>query len=331
MRAVIDPLILSRAVHMAATVLAAGTVCFHGAGGGTGCERRSAPADFSALRRRLTWVVWIALAVAVLSGLAWLVLALRRHLWRADHRSVPAWRRLVGAHRYPLRFGVDRAAGARGPAGRAHAVAGHAPAAIAAAAGLIALIALIGHAGATPGTAGDIHLASDMVHLLAAGAWLGGLPALAMLLARARRADDPAWHSFAVGATRRFSWLGIVSVAALLASGIINSWNLLGGPRDLVTTDYGRLVLLKIGLFVAMVGIAAANRFHFTPRLPAAGALRALQRNSLAETGLGLVRAAVRRRARHPVAERPCPQHQRAMSRPTPPSCTSTPAKPWPK
>ena len=62
----------------------------------------------------------------------------------------------------------------------------------------------------------------------------------------------------------------------------------MGGPRDLVTTDYGRLVLLKIGLFVAMVGIATANRFHFTPLLPAPGALRALQRNSLAEAGLGL-------------------------------------------
>ena len=40
---------------------------------------------------------------------------------------------------------------------------------LAAAAGLIGLIALIGHAGATPGTAGHIHLASDVVHLLAAG------------------------------------------------------------------------------------------------------------------------------------------------------------------
>ena len=55
-----------------------------------------------------------------------------------------------------------------------------------------------------------------------------------------------------------------------------------------MTTDYGRLVLLKIGLFVAMVGIAAANRFHFTPQLPAASTLQALQRNSLGETGLGL-------------------------------------------
>jgi copper resistance protein D len=159
---------------------------------------------------------------------------------------------------------------------------------LAAAAGLIGLIAFVGHAGATPGTAGDIHLASDIVHLLAAGAWLGGLPTLAMLLARARLTDDPAWRSFTVRATRRFSWLGVACVSALLASGIINSWNLLGGPRDLVTSDYGRLVLLKIGLFVAMAGIAAANRFHFTPRLLTAGALRALERNSLAETGLGL-------------------------------------------
>jgi hypothetical protein len=37
-----------------------------------------------------------------------------------------------------------------------------------------------------------------------------------------------------------------------------------------------------------MAGIAAVNRFHLTPRLPETGALRELQRNSLAETGLGL-------------------------------------------
>ena len=69
---------------------------------------------------------------------------------------------------------------------------------IVAGAGFIVLIALVGHAGATPGTAGDIHLASDMAHLLAAGAWLGGLPALAMLLAATSHANDPAWRGFAV-------------------------------------------------------------------------------------------------------------------------------------
>jgi putative copper resistance protein D len=153
---------------------------------------------------------------------------------------------------------------------------------------LLILIALIGHAGATPGTAGDIHLVSDMVHLLAAGAWVGALPALALLLAHAQRSNDAEWGAYAVAVTGRFSSIGVVCVGALLVSGIINSWNLLGGPRDLVTTDYGRLVLLKIILFAAMVGIAAANRFHFTPLLPSAAALKALRRNTLAETGLGL-------------------------------------------
>jgi putative copper resistance protein D len=127
-----------------------------------------------------------------------------------------------------------------------------------------------------------------MVHLLAAGAWLGGLPAFALLLWRARRTVEPAWQDFVIRVTRRFSVLGILSVSALLASGLINSWNLLDGPRDLVTTDYGRLVALKIGLFAAMVAIAAMNRFYLTPRLPEPSSLRSLQRNSLAEVCLGL-------------------------------------------
>jgi hypothetical protein len=157
---------------------------------------------------------------------------------------------------------------------------------LAAAAALIALPALVGHAGASPGMAGNFHLVSDMVHLLAAGAWLGGLSAFALLLARAR--SEPGWDDVAVTATRRFSVVGILSVGGLLASGLTNSWYLLSGPRDLVTTDYGRLVALKIGLFAAMVTLAAVNRFYLTPRLPERSALRALLRNSIAEIGLGL-------------------------------------------
>ena len=286
----IDPLILFRAIHIGATVLASGTVAFMVLVAEPAFRAAAAGpvVGFAELRRRCNLTVWVALAVAILSEAAWLV-------WlSADIYGAPViavclhggvWSVLTDT-RFGLvctiRLGLALLLAVLivWPATRLLQVA--------AAAGLIGLIAFVGHAGATPGTAGDIHLASDIVHLLAAGAWLGGLPALAMLLARARRTDDPAWRGFAVRATRRFSWLGVACVGALLASGIINSWNLLGGPRDLVTSDYGRLVLLKIGLFVAMVGIAAANRFHFTPRLPAAGALRALERNSLAEIGLGL-------------------------------------------
>jgi uncharacterized membrane protein len=156
------------------------------------------------------------------------------------------------------------------------------------AAAFLALPALVGHAGATPGLQGHLHLASDMLHLLAAGAWLGGLPAFAFLLWRARRSTGRGRDAFVVRVVDRFSRLGVFSVGILLASGLVNSWNLLNGPRDLIALDYGRLVALKITLFGAMVAIAAVNKFYLTPHLPKPAALRALQRNSLAEICLGL-------------------------------------------
>ncbi len=145
---------------------------------------------------------------------------------------------------------------------------------LAVAAGLIGSLALIGHAGASPDAAGRVHLASDVLHLIAAGAWVGALPALALLLHQTRKIKYDRSILVASGAARRFSPLGIASVGTLLATGVVNSWNLLAGPRDLITTDYGRLLLLKIGLFAAMVGIAAVNRFRLTPRLAAPGAVR---------------------------------------------------------
>ncbi|HEX7198028.1 MAG TPA: hypothetical protein VF213_01035, partial [Dongiaceae bacterium] len=49
------------------------------------------------------------------------------------------------------------------------------------AAAFIALLGWVGHAGATPGLAGGLLLASDVVHLLAAGAWLGGQRAVLLI------------------------------------------------------------------------------------------------------------------------------------------------------
>ena len=282
-----DPLILFRAVHIAATVLACGTVAFMVLVAEPAFRANAeTAAGLAGLRRRFNRMIWGALVVAVLSEAAWLVW-LSADIYGAPVVSVclhgGVWTVLIDT-RFGLvsmiRLGLAAllALLVTWPAARLLQIA--------AGAGLIALMALIGHAGATPGTAGDIHLASDTTHLLAAAGWLGGLPAFALVLTRAR--SDSAWRGIAVRATRRFSRVGMVCVAALLATGIVNSWNLLDGPRDLITTDYGRLVLLKIGLFAAMLGIAAANRFHLTPRLPEATALKALRRNSLAETGLGL-------------------------------------------
>ncbi|HTF36213.1 MAG TPA: CopD family protein, partial [Myxococcota bacterium] len=133
----------------------------------------------------------------------------------------------------------------------------------------------------------------------AAGAWLGGLVPLALLLAAARRAGNELWLAVAQSTATRFSTLGLLSVASLLATGIVNSWFLVGDLTGLLGTEYGRCLLLKLGLFVATVGVAGVNRIRLIPRFvpappevrfePAWKAIRQLQRNTLIEVSLGLL------------------------------------------
>jgi putative copper resistance protein D len=279
-----DPLVFVRGVHFAATLVACGTVGFVR----LVAEPTKPPSDFRLLRDRLTILTWLALAVVVLSGAAWMALL------AADIVGAPLVDVCLHGRAWPVlfetRFGLVWCA--RLGLAIALALLLLRPALrvsqLAAAALLLALPAVVGHAGATPGLAGDVHLLSDTLHLLAAGAWLGGLPAFVWLLWQARREAKPTWGTFAIRATRRFSIVSTLSVGVLLASGLVNSWNLLSGPRDLVSTDYGRLIALKVGLFAAMLAIAAVNKFYLTPRLPERTAMRALQRNSLAEISLGL-------------------------------------------
>jgi putative copper resistance protein D len=113
----------------------------------------------------------------------------------------------------------------------------------------------------------------------------------------ASRAGDPVSVAIAHQATRRFSILGMVSVATILATGFINTYETLGILAFSLGTDYNRLLLTKIGLFLAMLVIAAVNRQRLTPLLSDerdhARAMRQLRRNSLFETGLGLVILAI--------------------------------------
>src|SRR5262245_23569205 len=278
-----DPLIFVRAAHFAATLAACGTVSFVA----ILAPSVSKPSiGFLPLRDQLSVVIWLALAIAIMSGAAWLVL-LAADITGATIAEVclhgGAWPVL-----FDTRFGLVFCARLALAVLLALLIAWPAMRMLQllVAGALIALLAWVGHAGAKPGIAGGLHLVSDMAHLLAAGSWLGALPAFVLLLTNVRR--DPDWDDFLLRTTQRFSVVGMVSVATLLASGLINSWNLLSGPRDLVTTDYGRLIALKVGLFIAMISVAAVNKFYLTPRLPKPLALRALRRNSLAEIALGL-------------------------------------------
>ena len=124
-----------------------------------------------------------------------------------------------------------------------------------------------GHANAEEGIDRPIHLGADAIHLLAAGAWLGGLLPLASLFAHARSTMNARALTSVSTAAQHFSTLGMISVAALVVTGIVNTQYIAGSVPALFGTDYGRWLLFKLALFVAMLTFAAFNRERLTPRL----------------------------------------------------------------
>jgi putative copper resistance protein D len=160
---------------------------------------------------------------------------------------------------------------------------------------LLASITWAGHAGATIGAERPIHLTVDSAHLIAAGLWPGGLLPLTLVLLQACRSSELSLLLAAGAITRRFSALSLLVVAALAATGLTNSYFLVGSLRALVTTGYGRLLMLKVLLFVIMIGFGACNLLRFKPQLALVNeqnakqrdVLRKLMRNVIAELCIG--------------------------------------------
>jgi putative copper resistance protein D len=131
---------------------------------------------------------------------------------------------------------------------------------------LLASLAGTGHAQIEEGWIGLVHVGSDATHLLAAGAWLGGLVPLGfILLEYSMRGGEPIVDVDRI--LLRFSTMGYVAVATLIASGLINSWFLVGSLSSLLKTLYGQILLGKLAFFAAMLALAAANRFWLVPRM----------------------------------------------------------------
>jgi putative copper resistance protein D len=81
---------------------------------------------------------------------------------------------------------------------------------------------------------------ADVLHLLAAASWVGSLVPLALLLGTAVSERSESLLAVARMATLRFSTLGIASVATVLGSGIINTWELAGSVRALGRPSLGK-------------------------------------------------------------------------------------------
>jgi len=145
-------------------------------------------------------------------------------------------------------------------------------------------LGFVGHASDMGGLPGLGHELNQAVHLLAAGAWLGGLLPLYALLRRAR-SEGPALAS----GVAHFSQMGYAAVALIAATGVINACMLVGSFGALFGTAYGRLLSFKIALYLVMVAIALVNRLSLAPRLASdVTAPARLARSVVVEQALGL-------------------------------------------
>ena len=258
-------LVGARALHLVACAVLLGSLVVRG-----WVARDAAPAA-------LAWLVRAAVVAVVLSGVLWL---LPQAADMADGGALdPALGDVLAQTRFGhallIRIGCALAvlpAGTIDPRGGARRARFATPVA----AFGVATLAWTGHGAA----ADDAALTAALVaHVLAASAWLGGLPGLLLVL----------WEDAvqAGAAARRFSWLGLGSVLVLVAGAVVQA-PLVGAAPALVGTPYGRVVAVKIALLLALLGLAAAN-WRASMRL-AAGArpvLRGLRRRIWLEVLLG--------------------------------------------
>lgn len=162
--------------------------------------------------------------------------------------------------------------------------------------GALDTLAWTGHGAASEGAMGDFHVAADLVHLLVAGAWVGALAALIALVSKRGETTED-YLRLTHRTLQGFSVVGTVIVALIVVSGLVNSWMLVGlnNIGSAFATLYGQLLLLKLVLFAAMLGLAAVNRFRLTPAFEQAlaegetkAALGSLRRSLAIEAALAV-------------------------------------------
>ena len=123
-------------------------------------------------------------------------------------------------------------------------------------AGAATITAMVVHvsAGHAAGASHDaLRIAEQSAHFAAVGIWLGGLGALLLGLRGAPSSGKAA-------SVRRFSSIAAVGIVVVATTGVLRAVHELTSWADLLSTGYGRAVLIKIGLLVAIAALGALNR-----------------------------------------------------------------------
>lgn len=163
---------------------------------------------------------------------------------------------------------------------------------------VLALLALgAAYLAVTPALAGHasiespvvVFFTSDALHVLAASVWVGGIACLLLALPGAtRRLEGAERGRLLLGMLARFSPIALGAVVAIAATGVVQAYIDVRSLHGLFHTTYGALIVVKVVLLAALVGLGWVNRGRVIPALErvvgdgrAPGGVGALARRTL--------------------------------------------------
>jgi copper transport protein len=137
---------------------------------------------------------------------------------------------------------------------------------LAASFGVLLTQSLVSHAAAGAGAVWTV--AADLLHLLAASAWIGALVHIGLAM--------PRWLDelrgvprtlFAAESFRRFSVLAAFSVLVLMVSGVLSALAQFTSWPALWDTTYGWSLIGKLAAMLPLLAVAGLNAFFLQPRV----------------------------------------------------------------
>lgn len=127
---------------------------------------------------------------------------------------------------------------------------------------LLATLAPVGHVAMFDGLHGQLLVLNQFIHLIAVGAWLGGLY---LLLALSRQTANIDLRSVLL----RFGGFGYLMVAMIIGTGLINVRVMSGAPwPSPAFSGFGLILAIKVCMVLCMLALALFNRLMLSRREP---------------------------------------------------------------
>ncbi len=126
--------------------------------------------------------------------------------------------------------------------------------------------ALAGHASIEQPT--WLFFPSDVLHVLAASVWVGGIACLLLALpAATRRLAGPDRTRLLLATLARFSPLALAAVVTIAITGVVQALIDVRTLNGLLHTTYGALVIVKVALLLVLISLGWVNRERVLPAL----------------------------------------------------------------